>query len=387
MKPGTIYETPEGFRITGMSHSADTEYMRSPAKVKWKRICGMKERFSWATAEFGHATQAAIQSNLISGADSVVVFRKEWEERSKKPNLIYKSASADKLLGQGVGLMREFLLQRAAGKWQMKNLQFPDLKSGALRVFDEKTGCFYKSIPDIIGEDEKGPFIADIKAYEKSITLATPGAVISDRQLRTQAAATGIYRVALWVFVRTPFQPPAPLKEEILAEVQAQMGPTYRVMFGLDALRTVADMTIEDAGRAIGEPNPKDSTKEMRAMRKKPSEGEADDLKLLDNAVSSLQDKRKPIWGIQWLETTMTRAWAESAVRDEMNIVPAIQAGEFPCRCSVRYPDDTVDDCPYRGLCLEEATINPTLEQLNAWRKITSENLEGWDVKATEGID
>ncbi len=381
---GVIYETPRGFPVRKLSHSQYSEYVDSPARFRWKRIYGMKEKYTWATTEFGHAIQASVQAHLAFNLDPAEFFEKEWRERSSKPNLKFSfTTDSAKLMTQGLGLMEAFLKRRAAGEFQMRKLQFPDMKAGtALVQEDPETGCSFQSIPDIIGEDDKGPFVADIKALDKSVKYDTPGLVVNDIQLRTQAALAGINRVVLWVFVRTPQHPPAPTVYEIIEAVtDAKLKDP---IFMLEALRKTNGLTIEDAGKALNIGNPKELAKEMLAMRKKPIDERA--LDALDLVLSSLAERRAPVYGIQWLEAEMTPAWAAAAVQDELRVIPDIQAGRFPCRCSVRWPNDSIHDCPYRGLCLREATAHPTSEQLEAWEKITQDNLEGWSDNAAKDL-
>jgi hypothetical protein len=380
---GVLYTTPRGFKVNELSNTMYGEYVESPAKFKWKRIFGWKLRFEWAPTKFGLDIQECIQLMLTAGDDPVETFRMKWESRKSQPLRYPGGMTWETMLEQGIGLMAHFA--RTSGDFSVPNPSFPVYKD-RLKVLDKETGTYYTSIPDIIcGEDRSSSKIVDIKCLDRPIEVGTPGLVVNDTQLRTQAAVSGIYRVALWVFVRVPRRPDPPSPAVILGELKNAIGQRYRPMYGVYALRKIHEMTIEEAGKTVGIEDPQSGAKLLRQMREK--EGNSfPEFEILDKFIAEQLDKMKPAHQIQWIEGEMKPEWAQEAIRDQLSIVPQIKAGWFPCRCGVRWPDNAVHNCPFRGLCLKEATKNPTPEMLQAWDAITNANLLRWDADSTEGL-
>ncbi len=379
-KKGVIYTSPKGWDVTDLSNSMFNEYSESPAKFKWRRIYGIREKHRWATMEFGHAIQRAVQSKLKTPTiDPVEVFEIEWDSRSADPSLVYSpSTSQKKLMEQGRELMKVFNAE--AKKYNFQNMRFPELRdSEKIRVLDPNTGCYYVSIPDMICTDIQGPLICDIKALAKGIPTETPGLVVNDMQLRTQASLTKIYRVALWVFSRSPESPPKPSVKQLL-----DMTRTYGIaedIYQLEILRQVLGFTIEEGANALRIEKKAASglAKEMLRLKKEPQVTVT--LGVMNALLDELETALTPVYKIQWIESRMKAAWADEAVQDQLKIIPEIQKGCFPCRCSVRYPKDDVHDCPFRGLCLSQAVADPTAEQKKAWDEITRANLVQFDAK------
>lgn len=379
-KPKIIYTGPSGWEQRSLSHSAWSEYMESPAKFKWKRIKGYKDRMTWGQTMFGNAIQDSIKAFYEDQSDPVAIFQREW---NKQQGLILrwpKNMNWEKFNTPGIELMKEFIKRYEADSYRFKNTVFPQLRKNTLKIHDKGSGVDYESIPDLIGEDEKGQFCVDLKAYAGPVREETPGIVVNDLQLRTQAAVTGIYRVGLWVFIHTPERPDRPSEAQIRNSVE-QWFPGHETSKDfyqaalVEALRRLGDCTIQEAFKIADVKEIEDPTKLLRNMRKSDSDPIIRMIKNLDRFIEESLNSLKPIWRIQWIEGTMSKEWAESAVQDQLTIIPQIQGGWFPCRCGVRWPSDGAHRCAFRGLCLEDASPNATPEQLTEWRRITKENL------------
>lgn len=383
---GILYETVKGFSVRDFSNSQYNEYCDSPAKFKWKRIHGYKERIDRATMKFGIDLQEAVRSYYKEGKQPVETMAALWLLR-KTENLDYgEKMTWEKFNEAGKGLMTTFL--RDVDKFPIRKPVFLDLKDKQLPVIkDPATGVQYKSIPDIIDRDEKGDFVCDMKAMDKLINDETPGMIINDSQLRTQAATTKIFRVVLWVFCRVPKAKEPLSPYQILDACQKILGEDHGVsifnMVALTVARETNGFTIDNAGDFLGIAKPQDVNKEWKAQQK------ADPgLKTVpDEVLGFLKPQIEPEYKIQWLEGEMTEQHAMDAVHDQMSIIPQIQAEWFPCRCAVRWPRDFVQRCPFRGLCLKGACANPTPEQIAEWDRITDEGLIRWDAAALAGID
>lgn len=380
---GILYETVKGFQVRDFSNSQHSEYTDSPAKFKWKRIHGYKERLDRATMKFGIDFQEVIRSYYKEGQQPVETFEKLWLLRKEETLDYGEKMTWEKFNEAGKGLAAAFL--RDVDKFPIRRPVFLDFKDRQLPIIaDPATGVNYKSIPDIIDRDEKGEMVIDIKAMDKLINDETPGMIINDSQLRTQAATTKIFRVVLWVFCRVPKAKEPLVKEAIFDAVKkAVPWDEYRIYIALSVARESNGLTIDDAGKLLGISNPQEVNKEWKAIVKKDEM-----LKTApDDVLGILKPHIEPEYKIQWLEGEMTEQHAMDAVHDQMSIIPQIQAEWFPCRCAVRWPRDFVQRCPFRGLCLKGACANPTPEQIAEWDRITEEGLIRWDAAALAGID
>jgi len=378
-KRGVLYTTPQGFEVRKFSHSQASEYFDSPAKFKWKRLHGWRERVQHAAMKFGIDIQESVRRFYKEGENPADAFSALWQSR-KEEKLDYGNESWEIFDEQGKGLMRQ--LARDAHKYPIARPVFLDFKDSVLpKIEDPATGVIYQSIPDVIDSGPRGDFVCDIKAMGKDVDSRTPGLIIMDPQLRTQAATTKIFRVALWVFNRKPKAAQPVTADAILAASRKALASRA----GLDALaqyvaREVNHLSIDDAGKLLGQPEPKAVSKDWLRLKKEDAAIEI----AAKEAIASLT--AEPEYSIEWHEGVMTESHAMEAVRDQMAVVPQIQAGWFPCRCGMRWPNDAAPRCPFRGLCMEERAEDATDEQREAWRKITAENLVRWDESAFMGI-
>lgn len=449
---GILYETVKGFQVRDFSNSQYNEYSESPAKFKWKRIHGYKERLDRATMKFGIDLQEAVRQFYLKQHNPLDAFTELWQLRrdttilnpvtapgkqwislaelngigtklqlivdggmeneetitvsgveingpSAHIEAMFRKTHAanssvkqlfdygekmtwEKFNEQGKGLMSALL--RDAEKFPIRKPVFLDLKDQQLPVIkDPGTGVNYKSIPDIIDRDERGEFVADIKAMDKLIDDETPLTVINDSQLRTQAATTKIFRVVLWVFCRTPKSKEALTKAMILDAAKKVIAGELLNHVLLCVVRESNGLTIDAAGAFLGIPNPQELNKDWKNQTK----SDAALKNIPGQVLEILKPQIEPEYKIQWLEGQMTEAHAMEAVHDQMSIIPQIQGEWFPCRCAVRWPRDSVQRCPFRGLCLKNACANPTQEQIAEWDRITDTGLVRWDAAALAGID
>lgn len=373
---GVLYVNPKGREIREFSHSQAAEYLESPAKFKWRRVHGWYQREDAATMMFGRDLQTAIESLYRQRQDPVETFTALWKLRSDAALQFPKYATWESLHVQGRGLMAK--LARVWQDFPITNPVFFGYRDRQ-KVRDQQTGIEYAAIPDIICGPADAPMLVDIKAMGRRIPAETPGIVINDPQLRTQAAVVGIYRVALWVFVRTPQAPAPPSMDELRKFATPFNGFECQATAWL--FKQASGLTWEQVGAALQIPH-EAVQKECANVRRKDKELAA----RMDVALEQLQASRPPNFEIQFLGGEMTETHAKDALRDDLSLVPLIQQGWFPCRCGVRWPNDSAERCPYRGLCLKEATPNATPEQVAAWDAITAENLIGREDAADEGL-
>jgi hypothetical protein len=282
-----LYTDPKGKPVYEFSHSAANDYRNSPAAFYWKRIRGYKERLDGAALAFGIDLQEAVRRFYLDGADPQKSMAELWAVRKTQELDYGEKSSWEQLDKQGQGLMGS--LKRFNSK--LSHPFFPTWKE-RLKITDHATGAEYVSIPDIMDKDKNGPFLVDIKALGRPVD-DEEFSVIMDSQLRTQAATAGVYRVVLWVFVKTPSK-----------------------------------------------------------------QGE---------------------YRIQWLEGEMTQSHAWQGLNDDLSLVPQIVAGKFPCRCGIRWPNDGLSRCPYRGLCKEQAALDAPEKLKKYWAEITATELKPWD--------
>jgi hypothetical protein len=374
MATNCLYVNPKGREIREFSHSQASEYRESPAKFKWRRVHGWYSREDAATMMFGRDLQEAI-AGLYRDRDPVETFTALWAIRKDSP-LHYGNNSWEGFNAQGRGLMAT--LVKSYKDFPIVRPVFFDYKQRQ-KVRDPHTGVEYAAIPDIISAAPGGNMLIDIKAMGKRIPGLTPGIVINDPQLRTQAAVVGIYRVALWVFVRTPQAPP-PMKFEELQAAAAPFGD-FQGMVATWLFYQTSGLSWEQVGAALQIPQ-ESVSKEIQSVRRKDKTLKA----RMDVTLEELQAARPPLYEIQFLDGEMTEQHAKDALRDDLSLVPLIQSGWFPCRCGVRWPNDSAERCPYRGLCLKEATPNATPEQIAVWDAITAENLISREEAAMEGL-
>ncbi|HXE42542.1 MAG TPA: PD-(D/E)XK nuclease family protein, partial [Candidatus Baltobacteraceae bacterium] len=328
-----IYIGPTGWKVYEFSHSQYSKYKQCPKRFEIERVKGWKQK-DGATLEFGKAIESSVKAFYLDKADPVESFGTLWDLHRTNEKLQYgERESWDSFLKHGVGLMREF-----AATWERfppRKPVFPQFKN-PLKILDEASGNHYQTIPDLIDQDERGHFIADLKSLGNLINDEVPMLVANDMQLRTQAAATQIYRVALWNFCRSPKRADALTSEQIYAEVRAGLGAMRYLniqQVALLAARETNGLTIDGAAEFLGISNPKDVTKEWKAATKA-------DQSLADLAgeiVKALATQNQPRYIIQWVEATITQAHALEAVREEMSVVPLIQQGYFPRRGGVRF--------------------------------------------------
>jgi hypothetical protein len=381
---GVLYTTPRGFSVRDFSNSQFNEYSESPAKFKWKRIHGYRERIQRAAMKFGIDLQEAIRRFYKEGDNPEEVFAALWLRRQTE-GLDYGKDTWEKFEMQGRGLMKQ--LVRDADKYPITKPVFLDFKDAVLpKIQDPATGVNYQSIPDIIDQDAKGDFVVDIKAMAKNVDSKTPGLIVMDSQLRTQAATTKIFRAVLWVFNRAP-KAAEPLRAEHIVEACRKVlgGTRYLVLQHVAQVvaREINALTIDEAGALLGQADPKGVNSEWRKLCK-------EDVALKNvpvEIVASLAAECAPEYQIEWHEGTMSEAHAMEAVHDQLSVVPQIQANWFPCRCSMRWPHDAAPRCPFRGLCLTERCPDASKEMRAEWQRITEENLVKWDETAFAGLD
>lgn len=375
---GTLYVNSKGFAVRKLSHSQYAQYRESGAKYKWNRLFGWKQRVDTAAQRFGDDLQNSIRFFYEKHEDPSAEFARLWAMRKATDaapvaELDYGMSSWEEMLAQGQGLMNELVRSRAS--FPIRKPRFYDWKDKYVpSVLDHSTGVEYTAIPDLIDKSDARPLIADIKALGKPLNCETPGIVGLDGQLRTQAAVMGIYRIALWVFVKTPARP-APVEivsiaEKLVAEVVFDRLPeAARHSILVYAYRQVNGGTYAEAAAASG-------FSDDEKARKKAFKDSPDMKEFTDSVCGDIAKTQVPRYRIQYLEAEITKDHAEEAMRDELSVIPQIQAGWFPCRCGVRWPNDGGPRCPYRGLCLEERIPNASPEWKAAWQAITAAELK-----------
>jgi PD-(D/E)XK nuclease superfamily len=396
-----IYIGPTGWEVYDFSHSQWSTYTGCPKRFQIERVKGWKQK-PGAALEFGKSVETSVRRFYEEGKrDPLETFEVSWELQSPQGlEKVLTEAGAQReeieaalrrlektqyperenwesMLASGRGLMSRF-----KSEWQAfppRDPAFPSFKN-PLKVRDEATGNSYQAIPDLIDRDEHGHFIADIKCQGNLVDDSVPGLVITDMQLRTQAAVTRIYRVALWNFCRhAKRRPPLPM-ERIFEEVRAAIGGTrFQVTqhVALYACRESTGMTIPEAGEYLRIANPKEIAKEWNKFKKDDPALAA----LADAVAKTLCDANAPEYKIQWIEATMPEEHAFEAIREEMSVVPLIKAEWFPRRGGVRFPDNQCTWCPARGLCMEEI-FGPKPE----YDAITQAEMEPFDHAAAEGL-
>lgn len=367
-----LYKTPKGWPVRELSHSAYSKYMESPAKFKYCYLYGLRERRVWATAEHGKDIQQAIIS-FYRGQDPVETFSALWRAREAETLHYPRGDSWKSLLSSGIGLMEA--LTRKAAQFPIRKPVWLDWKDKTLpRLHDSASGLNYVSIPDLI---EPGTLVADVKCLDRPLPDDNPNLVILDNQLRTQAAATQLYRVALWVFARTPHK-----VKPTVAEIRTMASGCDDTLI-IEGVRHALDLTIDEAAELMEIGNAKAKAQEFKKQAKRDPE-----LVLkAENLKATISTRCRNEYRIQWIEGEMTQDHAMEAVRDEMSVIPLIQQQFFPCRCGIRWPNDQALRCPYAGLCLAERTPNAPPEWRAKWQAMTDENLKRWDESALEGLD
>lgn len=360
MTNGILYTNPKGRQVREFSHSQASQYRESPAKYKHQRIGGWYERLKWASAQHGIALQAAVEAFLGRHVDPVEIFGALWAEKKDVELRYSERQSWESLDAAGQGLMRT--LVRTYKDFPVADAVFFNYQQRQ-KVRDQVTGIEYTAIPDMLTPE----MLIDIKTMERGVSGDTSGAVVNDPQLRTQAAVVGIYRVALWVFVRNPYTAPFTL-DEIRTRASGFNGLEAQALAWL--YKQAVGVTWEEVGREL-QIDGAAVQKEVGNVRRR----DKDTAARLDVMLEDLRASRVPEYRIEFHAGEMSKAWAEDALRDDLSLVPLIQQAWFPCRCGIRWPNDQLERCPYRGLCLKEATPNATPEQIAAWDKITVENL------------
>jgi hypothetical protein len=400
--PQPIYTSPGGFAVYDFSHSQYSTYKGCPKRFEIERVRGWRRK-PGAALEFGKAIEESVKRFYRDGVrDAVESFESQWElwnPVALETSLKQTSATPeeiDKLLKsvlaieyphgeawQSMDLAGRGLMKTFVSKWEsfpLRNPVFPEFKN-PMKVRDSNTGNDYQTIPDAIDEDANGPFICDMKALGVLLDESVPGLVINDLQLRTQAAATMVFRVALMNFCRKPKRGDALAPERIFEEVRAGLGGMrYQTVshVAMFAARETNGLTIDAAGEFLRIPNPKEITKEFNQLCKDDSS-----LKVLAQEITNtLAALNGPQYKIQWVEGTMTQEHAFEAVREEMSVVPLIQQGWFPRRGGVRFPDNDCTWCSARGLCMEEI-----FGKKPEYDAITEAELVRWDAKMMDGLD
>lgn len=397
-----IYTGPTGWEVREFSHSQYNLYEGCGKRFEIERIRGYRQK-PGASLEFGKAIERSVRLFYSEKRDPIETFEIAWnlvnpellegilKEANEKPDSIEARVRAALELqfpnGEswatmavaGPGLMKNFV-----ATWENyppRNPYFPDFKKSAIKVRDESTGNDYQTIPDLIDEDAVGKFIADLKSLNGLLDDSVPGLVANDMQLRTQSAATRIFRVALWNFCRKPKRTDPVSPDRIFEEVRKAVGGTrFQIIshVALFAARKANDLTIDAAGEFLGIANPKEINKEWKGMiSNEPGLAFlAGDIEKTVVALNALTYK------IQWLEATIPQQHAFDAIRQEMSVIPLIQAGWFPRRGGIRFPDNTCTWCPMRGLCMEE--LFGSRPEYDA---ITAEETVRWDAKIMDGLD
>ena len=368
-----IYTTPNGYQVYEMSHSQFSVYKTCPKRFYFERILGWRQKPGGAMM-IGHSIQGAIEAFYREEREPVETFETLWGLEREDQSLTWKEGESwETFRVAGVGLMTRF--KRDWKDFPPRKPVFFNYKDRRL-LRDAGTKNDYATIPDLIDRDERGEFLADIKCQGKLLSEKLVGQVALDRQICTQAAATGIYRVALWNFCRKPKRPEPLPSARVYDEVRAGIGGLrYQQLphIALTVAREVNGTTIDETGVYLGIPNSQELAKEWNKLKKE----DPSLFTLAGEIAKTLSAIQAPVYKIQWLEATISKEYAFDAVRDEMSVVPLIKANYFPRRGGIRFPDDHCGFCPTRGLCLEEL-LGPRPE----YDEITREELVRIDDKA-----
>lgn len=394
-----IYIGPTGWKVFEFSHSQYSKYKQCPKRFEIERIKGWKQK-PGASLEFGKAIEFSVKSFYTEKREPREAFESSWnlnnpaliekiladanvpqEEIAKRISMAERLGYPDKeswdsMRDAGLGLMGTFA--RDFEKYPPRKPFFPEFKR-PFNVQDKATGNPYQTIPDLIDEDGRGKFIADLKSLGNLLDDSCPGLVANDIQLRTQAAATGIFRVALWNFCRKPKRGDPLTAERICEEVRKLDGSSSFVpRVAIYVAREVNSLTIDAAGDFLGISNAQELAKELRQIYKTDAALKAS----ADEIVATLSKLNGPKYVIQWVEAEIPKEHAFEAIREEMSVVPLIQQGWFPRRGGVRFPDNDCVWCPARGLCMEEI-----FGKKPEYDAITQDEMEPWDRSMMEGID
>lgn len=161
-----------------------------------------------AAFAFGHAVEASVVGYYKDDGDPAQIFKDEWV-KSREKKLEYGKSDKDwqNLLAVGSHLMR--LFKAIAPGLGIVKPKFYDWKS---RITSESGSFLEKNylevIPDIIdwpAEHKRwgeGPRSIDIKTSDKAYLEEPEGIIAMDEQLRVQAWASKVKRVAFLVFVK-----------------------------------------------------------------------------------------------------------------------------------------------------------------------------------------
>jgi hypothetical protein len=375
-----IYTTFSGWQQTEFSNSQFQDYTYSPAAYRWRRLLGWQMRKRWAVAEFGKSVEEALRSFLIEKADPISSFAASWRAQQTNHLTYPEHKNWQSFFKAGTALMKEFLKQ--CDRFPLQNVVFPNWEE-RFRFRDTRTGFIYTALTDMIGEDAGGRFICDIKAVHNFLRLETPGLIVQDQQLRTQAAAAGCYRVVLWTFGRSPVKNLAVFPAGRLFEEAKKLMPTFATLAALYLAARLLGLSFAKAGDFLGLPEVNRARLELRLLlRNEPGLKAA-----LETSIAELGKELEKHYEIRWLAGQMHPSHAEEAVRDQLSVIPAIQAHWFPCRCGIRWPNDRALHCPYRGLCLKERSPVATAEEHAAWQQITNDELLHWEGEALKYLD
>lgn len=375
MQKKPIYITKTGWEVFDFSHSQYAQYHSCGKKYEIMRVGGWKEK-PGAAREFGIVLQEAVRLFYREKRDPVETIESMWAT-SKEVTYEYPDGEDWESFNRAaIGLM--ITLKKTWGSFPPRDPAWPDWKKDPFKVYNKETGLVYQTVPDLMDKDEQGHYIADLKTMGNLLNDDTPGLVVNDLQLRTQAAATHIYRVALWNFCRKPkrVNPATPDEIKILV-ASAVTIPDLIDAFALWVGRETNALNIDDAGKFLGIENPQDVNKGWKAAIKGSPElkGKA------ERVAEEIKSKHRPQYVIQWVHGTMTQQHAEDGLREEMSVIPLIQSGYFPRRGGIRFPDNSCTWCPVRGLCMEELHgPNPKYDE------ITKEHLVSWDSRAMEDL-
>lgn len=368
-----IYTTPGGFEVREFSHSQWRLYAECPRKFYFERILGWRRKGT-AAIEFGHAVELAIREFYFQkcALDPVPMFVAHWESRAKDAAKLDwpEGQTWESMKIHGSGLMT--VLGRDWKKYKPRDPQFFDYKRNKLRIRDNATGSDYATVPDFMDKDADGRYITDIKALSYLINSPLPGMAVLDMQLATQAAATGVSRVSLWNFCWKPKRLASATRDEILTECHGDAGLSIWVV------RETNSLTIDEAGAFLQFENSKQLNEDFKRNKKLAPELAQESERI----IATIKDRHKPQYVIQWLEGEMPREVALNAVREEMSVIPLIQAGYFPRRGGLRFPDNQCVWCSHRGLCMEELA-GPRPE----FTEVTNAELVPWDARAMEDLD
>lgn len=380
MSANAIYVNPTGWAVREFSHAQYNQYKQCPRKFYWERIKGWKQK-QGANMEFGKAIEAGVKA-VYRGEDPVEHCEMYWATVRENPKIIYTKEDMgwEEFRIACVGLMSRF--KKDWQKYPPRNPIFPGFKN-SLKRKDARTGVVYQTIPDLIDKDSAGEFIADIKAMGNLLDTEVPGLVVMDLQLRTQAAVhyqyspNKTYRVALWNFCTKPKRVDNPTADEIRSG-SGEIGEIG--MMDVIALRIAHEtsaMNYEECATVLGIANPKE------AMKALPNKKKAPELHArIDAVIAKINDAHQPQYVIQWVEGVMTKEHAEEGLREELSVVPLIQAEYFPHVGGMRFPNNNCTWCSHRGLCMEEL-CGPREE----YTQITNAELERFDADSMQGWD